>query len=57
MPSWLQVVANPLSSRDRTDSYLYLHSDWGLSSVVMQAPWGAVTFGGALLVLLGFNSA
>jgi ABC-2 type transport system permease protein len=23
--------------------------------VVMQAPWGAVTFGGALLVLLGFS--
>ena len=57
MPSWLQVVAtlNPLSYAIEPIRYLYLHSDWGLSSVVMQAPWGAVTFGGALLVLLGFN--
>ena len=57
MPKWLQVVAtlNPLSYAIEPIRYLYLHSDWGLSSVVMQAPWGAVTFGGALLVLLGFN--
>ena len=57
MPRWLQVVAtlNPLSYAIEPIRYLYLHSDWGLSSVVMQAPWGAVTFGGALLVLLGFS--
>jgi ABC-2 type transport system permease protein len=57
MPKWLQVVAtlNPLSYAIEPIRYLYLHSDWGLNSVVMQAPWGAVTFGGALLVLLGFN--
>ncbi len=57
MPKWLQVVAtlNPLSYAIEPIRYLYLHSDWGLSSVVMQAPWGAVTFGGALLVLLGFS--
>lgn len=57
MPKWLQVVAtlNPLSYAIEPIRYLYLHSNWGLSSVVMQAPWGAVTFGGALLVLLGFN--
>ncbi len=57
MPGWLQVVAtlNPLSFAIEPVRYLYLHSHWGLSSVVMQAPWGAVTFGGALLVLLGFN--
>src|SRR4028119_1908126 len=57
MPKWLQVVAslNPLSYAIEPIRYLYLHSEWGLSSVVMQAPWGAVTFGGALLVLLGFN--
>jgi ABC-2 type transport system permease protein len=57
MPKWLQVVAtlNPLSYAIEPIRYLYLHNDWGLSSVVMQAPWGAVTFGGALLVLLGFN--
>ena len=57
MPGWLQVVAtlNPLSFAIEPVRYLYLHSSWGLSSVVMQAPWGVVTFGGALLVLLGFN--
>lgn len=57
MPKWLQVVAtiNPLSYAIEPIRYLYVHSDWGLSSVVMQSPWGAVTFGSALLVLLGFN--
>ncbi|WP_414563647.1 MULTISPECIES: ABC transporter permease [unclassified Anabaena] len=56
MPQWLQVIAtlNPLSYAIEPIRYLYLHSDWGLGSVVMQAPWGNVTFGGALLVLFGF---
>ncbi len=56
MPQWLQVIAtlNPLSYAIEPIRYLYLHSSWGLSSVVMQAPWGDVTFGGALLVLFGF---
>lgn len=57
MPQWLQVVAslNPLSYAIEPIRYLYLHQDWGLNSVVMQAPWGDITFGGAMLVLLGFN--
>ena len=57
MPHWLQTIAmlNPLSYAIEPIRYLYLHSDWGLSSVVMQAPWGSVTFGGALLILLGFS--
>ena len=57
MPQWLQVVAslNPLSYAIEPIRYLYLHKDWGLNSLVMQAPWGDVTFGGAMLVLLGFN--
>ena len=57
MPKWLQVVAtlNPLSYAIEPIRYLYLHSNWGLNSLVMQAPWGDVTFGGALLVLIGFN--
>jgi ABC-2 type transport system permease protein len=56
MPQWLQVVAtlNPLSYAIEPIRYLYLHSTWELGSVVMQAPWGDVTFGGALLVLFGF---
>ena len=57
MPQWLQVVAslNPLSYAIEPIRYLYLHKDWGLNSLVMQAPWGDITFGGAMLVLLGFN--
>jgi len=57
MPKWLQVVAtlNPLSYAIEPIRYLYTHSNWNFSSVVMQAPWGTITFGGALLVLLGFS--
>jgi ABC-2 type transport system permease protein len=57
MPQWLQVVAslNPLSYAIEPIRYLYLHQDWGLNSLVMQAPWGDITFGGAMLILLGFN--
>lgn len=56
MPKWLAVVAtlNPLSYAIEPIRYLYLHSDWNLSNIVMQAPWGDVSFGGSLLVLLGF---
>jgi len=56
MPQWLQVIAtlNPLSYAIEPIRYLYLNSDWGLSDIVMRAFWGNVTFGGALLVLLGF---
>lgn len=59
MPQWLQVVTtlNPLSYAIEPIRYLYLHSDWSLASVVMQAPWGAVTLGSSLLVLLGFDVA
>jgi ABC-2 type transport system permease protein len=56
MPGWLQVIAtlNPLSYAIEPIRYLYLHSSWGLNDIVMHAFWGDVTFGGALLVLLGF---
>ncbi|MFN6326995.1 MAG: ABC transporter permease [Aphanizomenon sp.] len=56
MPGWLQVIAtlNPLSYAIEPIRYLYLHSSWGLNDIVMQSFWGDVTFGGALLVLLGF---
>ncbi|MBD2040170.1 ABC transporter permease [Microcoleus sp. FACHB-672] len=58
MPKWLQIVAtlNPLSYAIEPIRYLYLHSDWALNNVVMQAPWGDVTFAGAFLVLLGFDA-
>ena len=56
MPKWLQVIAtlNPLSYAIEPIRYLYIHKSWGFNSVVMQAFWGDVTFGGAILVLLGF---
>jgi len=57
MPTWLQWIAtlNPLSYAIEPIRYVYLHSDWALSSVVMQAPWGSVTLGAALLLLIGFD--
>nr|WP_219335972.1 ABC transporter permease [Chroococcidiopsis thermalis] len=57
MPKWLQIVAtiNPLSYAIEPIRYLYLHNSWNLGNVVMQAPWGAVTFGGAILMLVGFS--
>ncbi|MEQ8962857.1 MAG: ABC transporter permease [Coleofasciculus sp. C2-GNP5-27] len=56
MPKWLQFVAslNPLSYAIEPIRYLYLHGDWSLGSVVMEAPWASITFGGAVLVLFGF---
>jgi len=58
MPRWLQVVAsvNPLSYAIEPIRYLYLHSDWSLGSIVMQSPWASITFGGAIVVLLGFDA-
>lgn len=57
MPGWLQVVAslNPLSYAIEPIRYLYLHNDWSVGSVVMQAPFGDISFGAALLVLLVFD--
>ncbi|MGG6296843.1 ABC transporter permease [Leptolyngbya sp. AN02str] len=58
MPSWLRVIAslNPLSYAIEPIRYLYLHSDWSLGSVVMQAPFADVTLGMALVVLLAFDA-
>jgi len=58
MPQWLQVVAslNPLSYAIEPIRYVYLHSDWALSSVVMQTPFGSVSLGLALVVLVGFDA-
>lgn len=59
MPGWLQVVAslNPLSYAIEPIRYLYLHDNWSLASVVMEAPFATITFGGAMLVLLCFAIA
>ena len=57
MPTWLQWVAalNPLSYAIEPIRYLYLHSDWSWHSVVLAAPFGDISFGTALLVLLGMD--
>ncbi len=57
MPGWLRWVAslNPLSYAIEPIRYIYLHQQWSLGSVVMQAPFGAVTMGNALAVLIGFT--
>jgi ABC-2 type transport system permease protein len=56
MAGWLQVIAslNPLTYAIEPIRYLYLHSDWSINSVVMETPWGAVSFGNVLLILLAF---
>ncbi|MBF2076150.1 MAG: ABC transporter permease [Synechococcales cyanobacterium C42_A2020_086] len=58
MPRWLQWVAslNPLSYAIEPIRYLYTHDAVDWSSVVMQAPFGNVTLGLALLVLAGFST-
>lgn len=58
MPTWLQWIAslNPLSYAIEPIRYVYLHQDWSFNSVVMHAPFGEVTLGAALLVLIGFST-
>ncbi|MEM8808041.1 MAG: ABC transporter permease [Cyanobacteria bacterium P01_G01_bin.38] len=56
MPQWLQVIAslNPLSYAIEPIRYVYLHADWSLGSLVMQAPWGNVSMGVSLGILVVF---
>lgn len=58
MPQWLQVVAslNPLTYAIEPIRYVYLHSDWSLGNIVLQAPFGSVTMGAALAILIGFSA-
>ncbi len=58
MPGWLQVVAslNPLTYAIEPIRYLYLHNDWNLASVVMQAPFADITLGAALGILVAFSA-
>ncbi len=57
MPTWLQTIAclNPLSYAIEPIRYAYRHADWGVNSVVMQSPWGAVSVWGCLMLLLGLD--
>jgi ABC-2 type transport system permease protein len=34
--------------------YLYTNPQWQWSSIILHAPWADVSFGAALLVLVGF---
>jgi ABC-2 type transport system permease protein len=56
MPQWLQFVAclNPLTYAIEPVRYLYTHPQWDLSSIVLQATWGNVSFGTSLAILVGF---
>jgi ABC-2 type transport system permease protein len=56
MPQWLQTIAalNPLTYAIEPIRYLYNHPQWGLGSIVLQSPWGAVSFGTSLAILVGF---
>lgn len=57
MPTWLQWIAslNPLTYAIEPIRFLYLQPSWTWNSVVMQAPYGAVTMGSAFLTLIAFN--
>lgn len=59
MPQWLQVVAslNPLSYAIEPIRYIYTHSSWGWNSIVMQSPFGSISLGTSLLILIGFSAA
>ena len=59
MPPWLQVVAslNPLSYAIEPIRYIYLHSDWSFGSTVMAAPFGDISLGLAVGLLLAFSVA
>ncbi|MBI4784691.1 MAG: ABC transporter permease [Oscillatoriophycideae cyanobacterium NC_groundwater_1537_Pr4_S-0.65um_50_18] len=58
MPNWLKIVAslNPLSYAIEPIRYIYTHPHWLLGSVIMETPFGAVTLGLSLLILVGFST-
>ena len=58
MAGWLQIVAslNPLTYAIEPIRYIYQHSDWAISSIVMHSPWLDFSFGSVILVLLTFDA-
>ncbi|MEB3309361.1 MAG: ABC transporter permease [Snowella sp.] len=58
MAGWLQIIAslNPLTYAIEPIRYLYLHQEWALNSVVLNAPWANLTFVQVLGVLLLFDA-
>ncbi|MGD1898429.1 MAG: ABC transporter permease [Phormidesmis sp.] len=57
MPPWLQVVAslNPLSYAIEPIRYIYLHPNWSFGSTVMAAPFGNISLGLAVGLLVAFS--
>ena len=58
MAGWLQVIAslNPLTYAIEPIRYIYANGDWAINSIVMNTPWLNFSFGGVILVLLGFDA-
>ena len=56
MPGWLAWIAslNPLTYAIEPIRYIYLHSYWTASSIVLEAPWGNVSFIQAFSVMVVF---
>jgi ABC-2 type transport system permease protein len=56
MPTWLKWVAclNPLSFAIEPIRFVYSHSDWTWSSIVLTAPWGEMSLFGFVVELLVF---
>jgi len=57
MAKWLSYIAsiNPLTYAIESIRYLYIYGDLNLNSAILTTPWSDVTFGQALLVLVGFD--
>jgi ABC-2 type transport system permease protein len=58
MAGWLQIIAslNPLTYAIEPIRYIYANGDWAINSIVMNTPWFNFSFGGVILVLLGFDA-
>lgn len=58
MSTWLAYLAslNPLSYATEAIRYLYMQAEFSLGTTAIAAPWGEVSFLGALLALAGFDA-
>ncbi|ELR98620.1 ABC transporter permease [Gloeocapsa sp. PCC 73106] len=57
MTKWLQIIAlaNPLTYAIEPIRYLYLHQDWGLTSIVLASPWFSISFAQVIVILVMFD--
>jgi ABC-2 type transport system permease protein len=57
MPTWLKWVAslNPLSFAIEPIRHVYLNPDWSWTNIAIHAPWGEVSLGMAVLLLITFD--